>query len=224
MLKKILLLLIFPNLSFATTCAPEQTELSFLLISENYEIIAFKVLGVNQYSESAIDVEITHKLAKSTIDSDQIAILPEGYSGSYPLINSFPQGSEWVSGINPNGNYYYSFYTCPRALQIQDGIITGTTGLSSLDNLSTGFSIEQLDFALKSYQQGLQAADLVCQSDNSYCDKVRTTYDKHTGVLNLPSVKYEVLGYPAYLNAKMQLRSDGSGSFNITELQGYVNY
>jgi len=93
-----------------------------------------------------------------------------------------------------------------------------------LDDLGRGFSIEQLELALKSYQQGLQAADLVCQSDNNYCDVVRATYSKHTNILNLPSVQYESLGYPAYLNAKLQLKNDGTDDFKIIQLQGYWDF
>ncbi len=223
MLKIILFLLILPNLSFATTCRPEQAQLSFPLISEGYEIIAFKVLGVNQYSVNSVDVEVTHRLTKSTIDTNLITISRGELSSSYPLISGFTEGSEWISAIGISDNYYY-FYHCVQALQIQNGIITGITGLDSLDNLTTGFSIEQLGLTFKSYQQGLQAANKVCQSNNAYCDKVKATYNKSTGVLHLPSVEFEALGYPAYLNAKMQLNNDGSGNFTIIELQGYADY
>ncbi len=223
MLKIILLLLIFPSLSFATSCATlPQLSLPFALLSERHETIAFKVLGINQYSVNSVDVEVTHRFGKSTIDSDLITITRGELSASYPLVSGFTIGSEWLSVIGTSDNYYY-FSICRQSLQIQNGIVSGTTGLDSLDTLTMGFSIEQLDLAINSYQQGLQAANLVCQSDNSYCDKVKTTYDKHTGVLNLPSVEYEIFGHPAYLKAKMQLSNDGSGNFTITELQGYHN-
>ncbi len=223
MFKKILFLLILPNLSFATSCRLEQTELSFSLISEKHEIIAFKVLGVNQYSANSVDVEVTHKLSESSINSNFITISRGELSVSYPLISGFTEGSEWVSAIATTDNYYH-FYTCVQALQIKNGIVKGITGLNSLDNLTTGFSIEQLNLALKSYQQGLQNVNYVCQSNNSYCNKVKATYDKHTGILNLPSVEFKVLGYPAYLNAKMQLNNDESDNFTVIELQGYSDY
>jgi hypothetical protein len=212
-------LLLFPTVALSFTCS-SQPIVTFLL-NENNIVVSFKIIDskiTDKLALQSLDIKITKEFNSSQIENTTVKINhPSITSSSFSHLS---KDIEWLSILSKGKNSYY-FPLCISGLIIENGIISGNTGIDALDNSDTDITIEAFDTALKAYQQGLALADTVCQSSSPYCTK-KAKYDIETGILDLPSVSYARrffnIGSSAYAQAKMKKTSDNPMTFTVIEL------
>ncbi len=208
-------LLMLPNVAFAI-CA--NNSLSDFVRFENSIFIAFKVTDTHLSNtvDSYIDIEVIQEFNSNVIEDKNIRIKNESFLG--PSVSEFSQNNEWLSVLVKTEKESYIFSACTPKLIVENETIIGDTGINALDNSDDILTIEKFALALNAYQQGISLADEVCKSANSYCKQTLATYDVETGILNLPTVTYPILGTPVYVKAKMQKTGDNPVTFTVIEL------
>lgn len=185
---------------------------------ENNIIVSFKVIN-SQFSENSesnfIEIEVTKEFYSNKIENTLIKIDTE--NGFGPTLNMFEKNIEWLTVISKFKDSYI-VSGCAPTLTIENGILTGETGIDILKKSSQPVSVQMFDLALNAFQQGISSADDVCKSSNSYCNE-RATYDFKTGSLSLPSVEYKYFGVKIYANVMMKKVSKDIKTFEITKIE-----
>lgn len=206
------LMLFASSNAFSLSCAGNLSISDFYLFHQDNIIVSFYVTDSHTstlVSENYMDIQITNEFNSNQIADPNIRI--HGESAAI-----YSKGVEWVSVLLKQADSY-SISLCTPKLTIEEGHIIGETGLAAIDNSDTPVTIEWFNMALSVFQQGLSLADDVCQSSTDYCAN-KVTYDRDSGILDLPSVEYLQFGFPVYTKAKLQKTGDNPMTFQVIEI------
>lgn len=205
----------FPTLGFSTSCA--STSIVDFLLYKNNTLVSFKVIDSymsDDLMHQSFDIKITKEFISNDIENMDLTINSKPDFG--PSLKSLPKDTEWLGVLIKRENSY-SFALCAPTLSIENGNISGETGLDILDDSENEITLETFDLALNVYQQGLASADKVCQSSSPYCTH-KSQYDSESGILELPSVSYYSDFGKIYTKATLKKTNDNPMTFTLIEL------